>query len=136
MKYFTPGAMKPNINQFYDLTRDKISAEGQQSPAYLTVANLFSQATTLYKTLSSSTAHNLAYFKDGKYLTQLQEHDSVALTVIYVWNLKTDYIDRIVKQDTTIDDQERLVLELALEVYRTCCESNYGVIGNPRWIEE
>lgn len=99
------------------------------------MANLFSQATTLYKTLDSMTAHNLAHFKDGKYLTQLQEHDVVSLTAMYVGSLRTEWVDRIIKQDTSISDQERLVLEMALELYKICCDANYGALGNPRWIE-
>lgn len=136
MKYFNPKGMKPNTNQFHEVVKGRISDTGQQSIAYRAVASLFEQAQSIYRTLGFVTEHNLAHFKDGKYLTQLQERDSVALTAMYVGNLKTQFFQDVVKRDTTISDQERLVLEMALEVYRTSSESNYATLGNPRWIEE
>ena len=136
MKNFNPKAMKPDTNQFYEAVKDKVSEAGQQSVAYRAVSNLFQQAQSLYKTLDFVTASNIAHFTDsGKYLTHRQENDAIALTAMYVGALRTQLIHDLVKQDTTINDQERMVLEMALDLYKATCEANYGALGNPRWIE-
>ncbi|MBW4462474.1 MAG: hypothetical protein KME47_19870 [Nodosilinea sp. WJT8-NPBG4] len=129
--------MKPDPNQFHEAVRNKISETGQKSVAYGAVRNLFEQANSLYKKLDFLTASNIAHFKDtGKYLTERQEKDAIALTALYARDLKTQFIHELVQQDTTISDQERLVLEMALDIYKATCEANYSALGNPRWIDD
>lgn len=137
MKYFNPKTMRPHTNQFFEAVKDKISAEGKQSVAYQAVYNLFVQSQSLYKTLDFVTDKQIAHFKDtGKYLTHRQENDAIALTAMYAMNLRTEVIDRLVKEDTSISDSERLILQMTLEIYKTTCEANYGALGNPRWIDD
>lgn len=137
VKYFNPKTMKPDTNQFHEAVKDKISDSGRQSLAHKAVLNLFGQAQSLYKTLDFVTSQNLAHFKSAnKYLSQRQENDAISLTAIYAGNLRTQFIHDLVKQDTTINDQERLVLEMTLDLYKATCEANYGALGNPRWIDD
>ncbi|MGP1384021.1 MAG: hypothetical protein ACTS2F_10715 [Thainema sp.] len=137
MKYFNPKVMKPNVSQFHEAVRDKISESGQQSIAYKAVLNLFEQAQSLYRSLDGVTSPNIAHLKDAnKYLTQRQETDAIALTALYVRSLGTIFAHNAVKQDTTLSDQDRLVLEMAISLYRSTCDANYSTLGNPRWIDE
>ncbi|MBD1875788.1 hypothetical protein H6F75_20090 [Nodosilinea sp. FACHB-131] len=129
--------MKPNTNQFYEAVKDKISPEGQKSVAYQAVQNLFVQAQSLYRILDFVTSEQIAHFKKAeKYLTHRQENDAITLTVMYARELRTDIIDKLVKEDTSISDLERLTLQMILEIYKTTCDANYGVLGNPRWIDD
>lgn len=137
MKYFNPKVMKPDVSQFYEAVRDKISEAGQQSIAYKAVLNLFEQSQTLYRLLDGMTSPNLSHLHDAnKYLTQRQETDAIALTSLYVRSLGTVFAHDAVKQDTTLNDQDRLVLEMAISLYRSTCDANYSTLGNPRWIDE
>jgi hypothetical protein len=137
MKYFNPKTMKPHTNQFYEAVKGKVSEYGQGSVAYKAVRNLFEQAQALYRMLDSVTASNIARFVDsGKYLTQRQEADAIALTALYAMNLKTQFVHELVKQDEKLTDQERQVLEMVLDLYKATCEANYGALGNPRWIDD
>lgn len=129
--------MKPNTNQFHEAVKDKISSEGQKSVAYQVVYNLFVQAQSLYKTLDFVTSEQISLFKKTeKYLTHRQENDAIALTAMYAGNLRTEFIDRLVKEDASISDLERLTLQMTLEIYKTTCDANYGALGNPRWIDD
>jgi hypothetical protein len=137
MKYFQPKSMKPHTNQFYAAVKDKISTEGQKSLAYKAVHGLFVQAQSLYQKLDFVTSENISHFKtSGKYLTQRQEHDAVALTAMYVSDLRTNLVHDLVKEDTTITESERQILEMALEIYKATSEANYSALGNPRWIDD
>lgn len=137
MKYFNPKTMRPNTNQFYEAVKDKISSEGQKSTAYLVVYNLFVQAQSLYKTLDFVTDRQIAHLNTaGKYLTHRQENDAIALTAMYAGNLRTEFVDRLVKEDVSISDSERLILQMTLEIYKATCDANYGALGNPRWIDD
>lgn len=55
---------------------------------------------------------------------------------MYVGSLRTQLIHDLVKEDSTVTDAERQVLEMALELYKATCEANYGSLGNPRWIDD
>ena len=137
MKYFNPKVMKPDVNQFHEAVRDKISEAGRQSVAYKAVLNLFEQSQTLYRLLDGMSSPNTAHLKDAnKYLTQRQETDAVSLTALYVRSLGTTFASDVVKHDTTLNDQDRLVLEMAISLYKSTCDANYSTLGNPRWIDE
>jgi hypothetical protein len=129
--------MKSGTNQFFEAVKDKISDEGKQSLAYKAVYGLFEQAQSFYRKLDFTTSENISHFKtSGKYLSQRQEHDAVALTALYIRDLRTSLIDELVKEDTVINESERQILEVALEFYKTTCEANYSILGNPKWIDE
>lgn len=127
MKYFQPKNMKPHTNQFYAAVKDKISAEGQKSLAYRAVYDLFQQAQSLYGNLDAVTS--------SKHLSQRQEHDAVALTAMHVRDIRTQFIHDLVTEDQTINDSERQVLQMTLEIYKTVCEANHSTLGNPRWVD-
>lgn len=136
MKYFNPKTMKPDTHQFYEAVKGKISESSQQSLAYQAVKNLFEQAQSLYRNLDFVTSSNITHFKDAdQYLTQRQENDAISLTAMHVRELRKPFLYEVVKQDKTIDDQERMVLEMVLDIYKATCEANYAALGNPRWIE-
>ncbi len=135
MKYFNPKTMRPDANQFNEAVKDKISSEGQKGVAYQAVRSLFVQAEALYRTLDFVTNEQI-FTKAGKYLTHRQENDAIALTAMYAGNLRTELIDRLVKEDASISDSERLILQMTLEIYKTTCDANYGALGNPRWIDD
>jgi hypothetical protein len=137
VKYFNPKTMKPDVNQFYGAVNGKLTEVGQQSIAYKAVRNLFEQAQSIYRNLDSVTSANLSHFRTtGKYLTQRQEADAISLAAMYAGNLRTHFIHELVKQDSTINYQDRMVLEMALDLYKATCEANYGALGNPRWIDD
>ncbi|MBD1918756.1 MULTISPECIES: hypothetical protein [Cyanophyceae] len=135
MKYFNPKTMKPNANQFYEAVKDKISVEGQKGVAYQAVRSLFMQAESLYRTLDFVTNEQI-FTKSGKYLTHRQENDAIALTAMYAGELRTELIDKLIKEDDSISDSDHLILQMTLEIYKTTCEANYGALGNPRWIDD
>ncbi|MBD2106285.1 hypothetical protein [Nodosilinea sp. FACHB-13] len=135
MKYFNPKTMRPNTSQFHEAVKEKISLEGQKGVAYQAVRSLFLQAESLYRTLDFVTNEQL-FTKAGKYLTHRQENDAIALTAMYAGELRTELSDRLVKEDASISDSERLILQMTLEIYKTTCEANYGALGNPRWIDD
>lgn len=129
--------MKPDPNQFLGLVKGKLSEAAQQSVAYRVVYNLFDQARALYRNLDFVTSENISHLKAaGKTLTQRQKADAIALTSLQVGSLRTSAIHQLVQQDTTLSDSDRLVLEMALELYKSTCEANYAALGNPRWIDE
>ena len=129
--------MKPDLAQFSRAIEGKISESGQKSIAYKAVLDLFQTAGGFYKTLDNMTSDNLAHFKSsGKYLTERQERDALALTAMYAGNLRTQFIHELVKGDSALTDTERQALEMALELYKATCEANYGSLGNPRWIDD
>lgn len=128
MKYFQPRSMKPHTNQFFAAVKDKISEEGQTSFAYKAVYGLFEQAESFYR--------NLDFVTRSINLKQQQEHNAVALTVMYVRDLRIQLIHDLVKEDPKINDVERQVLEMTLEIYKTVCEANYSVLGNPKWTDD
>ncbi|MBW4463669.1 MAG: hypothetical protein KME47_26015 [Nodosilinea sp. WJT8-NPBG4] len=129
MKHFNPKTMKPSTSQFDEAVKDKISLEGQQSFAYQAVQSLFVQAQALYRTLDFVTSEQISHFKKTeKYLTHRQENDAIALTAMYARELRTEFIDRLVKEDASISDSERLTLQMTLEIYKTTCDANYGAL--------
>lgn len=129
--------MKPDLIQFSRAIEGRISESGQKSVAYKAVLDLFQTAEGLYKTLDNMTSDNLSLFKSsGKYLTERQEKDAIALTAMYVGTLQTQFIYELVKGDSALTDTERQALEMALELYKATCEANYGILGNPRWIDD
>lgn len=128
MKYFQPKSMKPNITQFQTVISGKISNEGQNSLAYKSVYGLFEQAQYLYRDLDSTT--------NSTNLTRQQEYDAVALTALYVKNLRTQTIHDLVASDPAINGTERQVLHMTLEVYKATCEANHSVLGHPKWIND
>jgi hypothetical protein len=129
--------MKPDTNQFFEAVKGKISDEGQKSLAYRTVYGLFGKAQSIYRKLDFVTSESISHFKtSGKYLTQRQEQDAVALTVMYLRDLRTPLIHDLVKEDTTLNEAERQILEMTLEIYKTTCEANYSMLGNPKWIDD
>lgn len=137
MKHYNPKRMKPNLDQFLNAVKDKISESGQRSLAYKAVKALFEQAETLYKTLDFMTSENAAQFTStGKYLTQRQESDAVALTAMYVGLLKNQLLYELIQQDSALNEQERQVLGMVVEIYKAACEANYATLGNPRWVDE
>jgi hypothetical protein len=137
VKHFNPKTMKPDFSQFSNAVNGKISEEGRKSMAYKAVADLFQRAQSMYSLLNDMTAENLSHFKSaGNYLTKRQEQDAIALTAMYVGNLRTQFIHDLVKEDSALTDSDRQVLEMALELYKATCEANYGALGNPRWVDD
>lgn len=90
----------------------------------------------MYKHLDSLTSESLTLFDDADYLTETQEHDLVALTAVYVGNLRTQTIHDAVEQDTVLTDSEKVVLRAALENFRASAASATAALGNPRWVEK
>lgn len=127
MKHFQPKSMKPNTTQFHAAISGKISNEGQKSLSYKAVYGLFEQAQSLYRDLDSVT--------NSTNLTQRQEYDTVALTTLYVKDLRTQTVHDLVASDPAINETERQVLQMAIEIYKATCEANYSILGNPKWID-
>lgn len=137
MKHYNPKAMKPDSAQFSSFVKDQISDEGKQSLAFKLVRDLYQVAQGMYRSLDGMTSESLAIFNDtDEYLTATQEHDLMAMTAIYVGNLRTQSIHEAVEQDEKITDAERAVLKSALENFRSSAESVYATLGNPRWLEK
>lgn len=137
MAHFNPKTMKPDPNQFLSFVKGKLSESAQQSVAYRVVYNLFDQAHALYRNLDFVTSENISHLKAaGKTLTQRQKADAIALTALQVSSLRTSAIHQLVQEDSALSEPDRMVLEMALDLYKSTCEANYAALGNPRWIDE
>lgn len=137
MKYYNPKNLKPSSDEFYRFTKDKLSAAAQQSLSYKATASLFGTARRLYDTLNSTTSERLAIFVDSNtYLSQRQEHDLIALTVLYTAQLDMQLVREIIEQDQATNESEKAILLAAIELYRASTESAYAALGNPRWVED
>lgn len=135
MKHYNPRTITPNPDQFHQLVQDKISPRGQHSLAYKAVLNLFRQAEALFHTLDFYTTESRTLFKDsGQYLTPQQEQDEMALVAHCVAQLVTPTIHDFVHQDKAITEEERLVLNMALDTFRATAEANCSELGTPQWI--
>ncbi len=137
MRYYTPGQMKPDTQQFFQFMQDKISDIGRQSAAYKAVYHLFSSAQRLYKTLDEFTSENLSTFKSARtYLTQIQEQSLVALTAHHVVNLLTPEIRAIVKEDAGLSAADRMILQSALDLYQSSAIATCAALGTPKWVDQ
>lgn len=137
MKYYNPKNLKPSSDEFYQLTKDKLSEAAQRSLSYKATASLFRTARRLYDTLNSTTSERLSIFVDSKtYLSQRQEHDLIALTALYAAQLDTQIVREIIGQDQATNDSEKALLLAAIELYSAATASTHAALGNPRWIED
>lgn len=137
MRYYAPNLMKPDTQQFFQFVQDKVSETGRQSVAYKAVYHLFYSAQRLYKTLDEFTSENLSTFKSARtYLTQIQEQSLVALTAHHVANLLTPEIRAIVKEDISLSDADRMVLQSALDLYLSSASATCAALGTPKWVDQ
>jgi hypothetical protein len=136
MKHYKVRSVQPTLNQLHPCLKGKLSNAGEQSPAYYAVYSLFESAEALYRTLDSHTSNSLAIFRDaGRYLTLQQEHDLMALTALYAAAINTQWLQRIVDQDSALTESDRAVLKSALELYKTTTEATCAALGVPTWLE-
>jgi hypothetical protein len=136
MKNYNVNSIQPRVNQLYSLLDQKLSAEAKKSVAFYAVCHLFESAEALYRTLGFYTNEQLAIFKTaGRYLTSEQEHDLIALTAHYTAAINTIWIQRIVNQDQTLSDMDRIVLKSALDLYKTTTDATCAALGSPQWLD-
>ncbi|NJM77626.1 MAG: hypothetical protein HC852_19930 [Acaryochloridaceae cyanobacterium RU_4_10] len=136
MKFYNPRNLEPNTNQFYSFVKDKISSAGQQSYSYSMVLALFQSSESIYRTLDFHTQESLAVFaSSGKYLSASQEHDLVALTASYIFQLANHNPSSFVEQDPNLTEEEKLTLKHSLDMFRNRAATVCKTIGNPRWVE-
>ena len=136
MKNYKPNHIQPRANQLHSFLDGKLSAEGKKSPAFYAVCHLFEAAEALYRTLGFYTNEQLAIFTTARrYLTSVQEHDLMALTAHYAAAINTNQIYRIVNQDQTLSEADKVVLKSALDLYKTTTDATCAALGSPQWLE-
>jgi hypothetical protein len=107
MRFYNPRNLEPNTNQFYTLVRAKISSSGQQSFSYAVVQALYQNAESIYRTLDFHTQPSLAVFRTtDKYLTASQEHDLLALTASYIFQLTYNNYANLIELDNCLTEDE------------------------------
>jgi hypothetical protein len=125
--------MKPNSNDFSHFISGKLSKEAGSSESYRAIRGLFSISSILYGELMRLTSENLITFSTaGKYLSAAQEQSAMALTAAYI-----EVIGRYRESElkTIIDnEQDKLVLHLALELYQNSAQSARVALGSPQWV--
>ena len=125
--------VQPTTHQLQTFVAQKLSEPGRKSLAFLAVQGLFESSEALYRTLDHYTSQNLAVFTDsGRYLSTQQEHDLMALTAHYAVALQNTLSQRLVDQDTSLSDSDRVVLKKALTLYKTTAEATAAALGSPR----
>jgi hypothetical protein len=137
MKQYTPRRIHPNMHTLETFMKDKgLSQAAYGSMAYKAVYQLFETAQSFYSTLESTTGSSLYVFTESQqYLTALQEHDLVALTARYVAQLGNSWIQYIVENDPVVTDDERVILESAIKLFRNTADTTVAALGDPRWID-
>ena len=136
MKNYKVNYIQPRVNQLHSFLDGKLSVEGRKSASFYAVCHLFEAVEALYRTLGFYTNEQLAIFKTpGRYLTSMQEHDLMALTAHYTAAINTSWIYRIVNQDQTLSDTDKVVLKSALDLYKTTTDATCAALGSPQWLE-
>lgn len=136
MKHYTVTAILPTSSQLHTFVNGRLSEAGKVSPAFYALCHLFASAQVLYSTLNFFTSENLTPFvKAKRYLSQQQEHDLMALTALYATALNTVWITRLVEQDTSLSEGDRLIINAALDLYKTTTAATSAALGHPVWLE-
>jgi len=136
MKNYNVNHVQPTVSQFSACLEGKLSDAAKQGAAFWAVRSLFESAEALYRTLNFNTTENIAIFKEaGRYLSLQQEHDLMAITAKYAAAIQSDSIQRAVDRDSTLSEDDRAALKLALDFYRSTAQATCAALGNPRWLE-
>lgn len=136
MKNYNVNSVQPSLNQFHAFLEGKLSDAAKETAAFWAVRSLFEAAEALYRTLNHHTVENLAIFTtSGRYLSVQQEHDLMAITAKYVAAIQTESIQRTLKQDSTLSEDDRAALKSALDFYGSITQATCAALGNPRWLE-